>query len=126
MARILFVFVLFFPTELLAIQMETNDLFFSGLKMFIGMIIVVGLMLLVYVLNRKGIKFLKGSKVGRIKIVEMHHVGGRKMLCLVEVSGQELLLGLGNERIDFLYHFNDRHAGKGFENELRECVEAER
>jgi len=126
MARILSLLVLFFPAELWAASLEKTDLFFSGLKMFIGMIVVVGLMLLVYVLNRKGIGFLKKDKIGRIKIVEMRHLGGKKMLCMVEVKGREILLGLGNERIDFLFDFSDSRAVTGFENELRQHVEAER
>jgi flagellar protein FliO/FliZ len=125
MARILSLLILFFPAELWAASLEKTDLFFSGLKMFIGMIVVVGLMLLVYVLNRKGIGFLKKDKTGRIKIVEMRHLGGKKMLCMVEVKGRELLLGLGNERIDFLYDFSDSRAVNGFENELQQHVEAE-
>jgi flagellar protein FliO/FliZ len=126
MVRILFVLVFFFPATVRAASLETNDLFFSGLKMFIGMMVFVGLMLFVYFLNRKGIKFLKGSKAGRIKIVEMRHVGGKKMLCMVEVKGREFLLGLGNERIDFLYDFTDTQANAAFENELRRHVEVER
>jgi flagellar protein FliO/FliZ len=125
MARILSLLILFFPAELWAASLQPNDLFFSGLKMFIGMIVVVGLMLLVYVLNRKGIGFLKKDKTGRIKIVEMRHLGGKKMLCMVEVKGRELLLGLGNERIDFLYDFSHSRAINGFENELQQHVEAE-
>jgi flagellar protein FliO/FliZ len=126
MARILSLLILFFPAELWAASIEPIDLFFSGLKMFIGMVIVVGLMLLVHVLNRKGIGFLKKDKTGRIKIVEMRHLGGRKMLCMVEVKGRELLLGLGNERIDFLYDFSDSKLNIDFANELQRQAEAER
>jgi flagellar protein FliO/FliZ len=126
MARILSLWILFFPAELRAASLETTDLFFSGLKMFIGMIFVVGLMLLVYALNRKGIGFLKKDRTGRINIVEMRHLGGRKMLCMVEVKGRELLLGLGNDRIEFLYDFSDSPVHKGFANELQRHVEADR
>lgn len=123
MVRILSLFVLFYPFDLWAAQSDTVDLLFSGLKMFIAMIIVIGFMLLIYVLNRKGVKFFKGTKSGRINIVEMRHVGGKKILCLVEVQGKEFLLGLGNERIDFLYHFGDSPSSAGFENQLHEYFE---
>jgi flagellar protein FliO/FliZ len=126
MAWILSLWILFFPAELWAASLETTDLFLSGLKMFIGMIFVVGLMLLVYALNRKGIGFLKKDRTGRINIVEMRHLGGRKMLCMVEVKGRELLLGLGNDRIDFLYDFSDSPVHTGFANELQRHVKAER
>lgn len=126
MLYFLSVFILLFPADLWAAQSETIDLFFSGLRMFIGMIIVVGLMLLIYVLNRKGIKFLKGSKTSHIKILEMRPVGGKKILCLVEVRGEELLLGLGNERVDFLYHFNSHRSNISFEDNLQEHFETKR
>ena len=126
MAWILSLWILFFPVELWAASLETPDLFFSGLKMFIGMIIVIGLMLLVYALNRKGIGFFKKDRTGRINILEMRHLGGRKMLCMVEVKGKELLLGLGNDRIDFLYDFSASPAHNGFANELQRHVEADR
>lgn len=126
MRCILSFFVLLFPAELWAAQSETIDLFFSGLKMFIGMIIVVGLMMLVYAINRKGIKLLKGGKTGLIRILETRHVGGKKMLCLVEVRGEELLLGIGNERINFIHHFNRSQSASGFENKLQDHLETKR
>ncbi len=126
MLHFLPVFILLFPADLWAAQSETIDLFFSGLRMFIGMIIVVGLMLLIYVLNRKGIKFLKGSKTGHIKILEMRPVGGKKILCLVEVRGEEILLGLGNERVDFLYHFDSHRSNISFEDNLKEHFETKK
>lgn len=126
MVRILSGLVLFFPTELLAATLEENDLIFSGLKMFIGMIVVVGLMLLVYVLHRKGIGILKAGKANRINIVEIRHLGGRKMLCLAEVNGQEFLLGLGNDRIDLLCRLTDKEAIADFKSEFRKQIEEER
>lgn len=126
MVRILLLLILLYPSELLAASIETSNLFIAGMKMFVGTVAVVGLMVLVYVLNRRGFQFLKAKKAGRINIVEIRPIGGRKMLCLIEVKGQEFLLGMGNERIDFLYHFSDGHAGCGFENELMEHAEVER
>jgi flagellar protein FliO/FliZ len=126
MKRILCLLVLFFPAELQAGSLESIDLFFSGLKMFSGMIILVGIMLLVYALNRKGIGFLKKNKSDRIKIMEMRHLGGRKMLCMVEVKGRELLLGLGNERIDFLYDFSSSSTNTNFEKELQRHAEVKK
>jgi flagellar protein FliO/FliZ len=126
MAWILSLWILFFPFELWAASLETTDLFFSVLKMFIGMIIIIGLMLLVYAMNRKGIGFFKKDRTGRINIVEMRHIGGRKMLCMVEVKGRKLLLGLGNDRIDLLYDFSDLPPHSGFADEFQRHVEAEK
>jgi flagellar protein FliO/FliZ len=126
MAWILSLWILFFPFELWAASLETTDLFFSGLKMFIGMTIIIGLMLLVYTMNRKGIGFFKKNRTGRINIVEMRHLGGSKMLCMVEVKGRELLLGVGNDRIDFLYDLSDSPVHCGFADEFQRYVEAEK
>ncbi len=100
------------------------DLFTTGLKLFAGTAVVVGIMLLLHYLNKRGVRFFEGKNAGNIRIVENRAVGGRKSLCLVEVRGEMLLLGLGNDRIDMLHHFgggagNDRADREGrFEKEL--------
>lgn len=67
-----------------------------------GLFIVLGVVLLLYYLSRKGFGFLPATKSGAIKIVEMRHLMPKKALCLVEVRGKELLLGIGTERIEVL------------------------
>lgn len=120
-----FLMILMTPAPLWADQSGTVDVFFSALKLFAGTAIVVGIMLLLYYLNRRGAMFLEARNAGKIKIVETRGVGGKKALCLVEIRGEMILLGLGNERIDLLHHFDTppgENAGEprnDFENELR-------
>lgn len=123
MARILLVVLLLCPGLSWAGPPEPVNFFQSGIKLFIGMAIVVGVMLLFHVLNRKGFRFLENRHGGRIRIVETRAVGGRKSLCLVEVEGVRLLLGLGNDRVDCLHHFTPASGETRFERQLREEAE---
>ena len=71
------------------------------LRLLGGLVLIIGLMLLVYALYRRGFS-LPGMKEGRIRIVETRALGGRKCLCLVQVRDRELLLGIAGERITLL------------------------
>jgi flagellar protein FliO/FliZ len=124
MARLFFIALLLSPAPLWAAEPEPINLFHSGLKVFLGLAVVVGIMLLFHVVNRKGFKFLESRQASRIRIVETRPVGGRKSLCLVEVEGERLLLGLGSDRVDCLHHFDGAKAGGRFEKELEAQVEA--
>lgn len=117
MARLFFLLFIFiiFPASAFAGQPEDLDLFASGLKLFVGLSVVIGLMLIFHVLNRKGFKFLESRHAGSIKIIETRPLGGRKSLCLVEVEGRRILLGLGNDRVDVVHSF----APGSFDQELR-------
>ena len=112
------------PTPAYGADGVSVDLFATGLKLFAGTAVVVGIMLLLHYLNKRGVRFFEGKSGGSIRIVENRAVGGRKSLCLVEVRGETLLLGLGHDRIDMLHHFGGG-AGDGgtgregrFEKEL--------
>ncbi|HMA67253.1 MAG TPA: flagellar biosynthetic protein FliO [Desulfosalsimonadaceae bacterium] len=124
MARLLFLILLLYPGVVLAAEPEPVNLFHSGLKLFIGMAIVVGLMLAFHVIHRKGFRFLENRHAGRIRIMESRPVGGRKTLVLVEVEGEKLLLGLGSDRVNCLHHFAGA-GGSRFDRELEEQAEAE-
>ncbi|MFO7839142.1 MAG: flagellar biosynthetic protein FliO [Desulfosalsimonadaceae bacterium] len=125
MARLLFLLFMLHPTVLLAAEPEPVNLFHSGLKLFIGMAIVVGLMLAFHVIHRKGFRFLEKRHSGRIRIMETRPVGGRKALVLVEVEGERLLLGLGNDRVNCLHHFGAAGGGSRFDKELQEQEQTE-
>ena len=68
---------------------------------------VLGIVLLLYALGRKGMGkgWLPNAKGGAIRIVEMRHLAPKKSICLIEVRGEELLLGVGLERIEVLARF---------------------
>lgn len=74
----------------------------AGLRMLWGLLVVLGLLLIIYGLARKRLSLLHSSKTSRIKILEIRHLMAKKSLCLVEVAGQEYLIGLGHETITLL------------------------
>lgn len=73
-----------------------------ALKMIAALAVIVGLLLLFYAASRKGFGFLPKQRDGVIKILETKPLGGKKFLCLVSVRGEDLLLGMSNERIECL------------------------
>ncbi|MBN1142155.1 MAG: FliO/MopB family protein [Deltaproteobacteria bacterium] len=74
----------------------------AGVRLLVGLGLVVGTILLLLALSRRGMKFFPGARGGQIKIVEMRGLGPRKSLCLVEVRGEELLLGVSADRIELI------------------------
>lgn len=74
----------------------------SSLKMVAALGVVVGLLLLIYAASRKGFGVLPQKKNGLIQVLETRPLGGRKFLCVVKVRGEEMLLGLSNDRIEYL------------------------
>lgn len=72
-------------------------------RLFWGLLIVLGVLLVVYALVKRKLPFLNGSgSKGAITIIEMRHLMPRKSLCLVKVRGREYLLGLGNDQINLI------------------------
>lgn len=85
-----------------------ESLLIPTLKMLGALALVIGLLLLCFAASRKGLSLLPGKRNGQIHIIETRPLGAKKMLCLVEVRGQELLLGVSGERIDCLTRLPDR------------------
>lgn len=88
------------------------------LRMLAGLGIVLGIVFLLYALVRRGFGPIPGARAGILKIVEMRHLGARKAICLVEVRGEELLLGIGADRIELLCRL-ERGERQSFEDALR-------
>jgi len=94
-------------------------LFTAWLKLLAGLAVVLGLLYLFYALSRKGVlSFLPGVREGAIKIVEIKSLGPKKGLCLVQVRGQELLLGFGAERVDCLVNLGPVRNEESFASKL--------
>ena len=74
----------------------------SALKMVAALAVIIGLLLLLYSASRKGFGIFPKQKSGLIKVLETRPLGGRKFLCVVKVRGEEMLLGLSNDRIECL------------------------
>jgi flagellar protein FliO/FliZ len=75
----------------------------GGLRFLGGTVLVVGLILFAYAASRR---WLPAAKGGLIRVVEMRSLGPKKSLCLVEVKGRELLLGLSADRVELLCQFD--------------------
>jgi|LGVF01.2.fsa_nt_gb flagellar protein FliO/FliZ len=90
----------------------------SGLRMMAGLLLVLGLMFLLYALSKRGLRWLPGSREGKIQIRETRPLGGKKALCLVEVQGRELLIGVSSERIELLCELESKQ-GQSFEQTLQ-------
>lgn len=72
-------------------------------RLFWGLLIVLGVLLVIYALAKKKLSFLNaGGGKGAITIIETRHLMPRKSLCLVKVRDQEFLLGLGNDQINLI------------------------
>lgn len=110
--------LLCFPIPALAAMDDSPSLFASWLKLLAGLAVVLGLLYLFYALSRKGLSFLPGARTGVIKIVEVRSLGPKKGVCLIEVRGQELLLGFGPERVDFLASLGPARAEESFASKL--------
>ncbi|WP_305043268.1 flagellar biosynthetic protein FliO [Geoalkalibacter sp.] len=91
-------------------------------KALAGLLLVLGLVLLLYAVSRRGLTLMPGQKNGRIKILESRGLGPKKALYLVEVGGQELLLGVGAERIEVLTRLG-RGQSQAFDQTLRSELE---
>ncbi len=74
----------------------------SSLKMVAALAVVIGILLLLYAASRKGLSVLSQKKNGLIQVLETRPLGGRKFLCVVKVRGEEMLLGMSNDRIEYL------------------------
>ena len=101
--RSLLLFFLFFAQPALAAEaISEPSLLGSSLKMVAALAVICGILLLFYAASRKGFGILPQKKGGLIKVLETRPLGGRKFLCIVKVRGEELLLGLSNDRIECL------------------------
>ena len=106
--------------DVTAPAMAEPSLLYSSLKMVGALALVVGMLLLLYAASRRGFGFLPKPRDGGIKVLETRSLGGKKFLCLVSVRGEDMLLGLSNERIEYLTKLP---AAKEFSAELQEQLE---
>ncbi|MEA3469235.1 MAG: flagellar biosynthetic protein FliO [Thermodesulfobacteriota bacterium] len=85
-------------------MIESTDpsLLSNWLRMLWGLFIVLGILLILYGIMRKRLSFVQSNSKSKIKVREIRHLMPKKSLCLVEVGGQEFLLGLGVDTITLL------------------------
>ena len=67
-----------------------------------GLLVVVGILFVIYGIMKKKMPFLNIQSKGIIKVVEVRHLMPKRSLYLVEVRGQEFLLGGSHDRIELI------------------------
>ncbi len=77
-----------------------------GLRAVWGLLVVLGILFVIYGLMKKKMSFLNLPGKGIIKIVEIRHLMPKKALYLVEIKGQEFLLGVSQDRINLIAAIN--------------------
>ncbi|MEZ4598789.1 MAG: flagellar biosynthetic protein FliO [Syntrophotaleaceae bacterium] len=106
-------------------EMASPGLLGSSLRLLAGLLLVVGFLLLLYALSRRGLAWLPKAKGSLIQVREMRPLGPKKSLCLVEVRGRELLLGIGADRIEMLKDLGEATRGE-FEAQLQAGIRESR
>jgi flagellar protein FliO/FliZ len=90
----------------------------AALKMLGGLVLILGFLLLAYAAARRGKLPLSPAKQGHIRVLETKHLGARKSLWLVSVRNRELLLGVGQDRVELLARLDGNESGS-FEEAVR-------
>ena len=107
----------------MAAQQE-NFVLYSGLKVMGVLALFIGVLLLLYTLSRRGVRLFPAARTGIINIIETKHLMPKKSLCLVEVRGKELLLGISGERIELLSYITPEEPTDSFQARLDREQEA--
>ncbi len=84
-------------------SLSTTELYYRAIW---GLLVVTGSILIIYGLVRKRFSILTTSGDKHIQITEIKPLMGKKALCLVEVKGQEFLIGLTGDSITHLATLN--------------------
>lgn len=71
----------------------------SSFRMLWGLVVVLAVIFVLYAILRKKVSALQHNDKGFIKIVEVKHIMPKKSLMLIEVRGQEFVVGAGNDAI---------------------------
>ncbi len=91
-------------TTVYGATLENSD-FDNYIKVIWGLLIVLGIILLLYALLKKRFSLLHSSTKKEINILEMKPLMGKKALCLVNVRGKDLLLGISDNNISHIASF---------------------
>ena len=118
-SAVLLVLVLFYPQVAGAAEVQMPELFPSALKMIGSLFLILGMLLGMFFLFKKGSILSSGGK-GEIQILDIKHLGGRKSVCLLQVKGRQMLVGVSQDRIDLLYQLDRESDASRFEQELRQ------
>ncbi|MBE0582439.1 MAG: flagellar biosynthetic protein FliO [Desulfofustis sp.] len=101
-----------------ALANEAPSLLNASLRMTWGLLVVLAVLLIIYVLIKKRLSLLQGRGKGLINIIETRHLLPKKSLFLVEVRGQEFLLGTGSDTIELIARIEPDRPRHSFEQIL--------
>ena len=82
-----------------------------SLKVMAALAVVLGLVLILYALLRRGGRWLPSGQNSAIKLIEVRHLAPKKILYLVEVNNSTLLLGATAERLEALAEWPQQPGG---------------
>jgi len=71
------------------------------MQMIWALLIVLGIILLLYAIAKKRLG-IGGAQTGEIKVKEIRYLMPKKGLAIVEVRGQEMLIGVGVNNLELL------------------------
>lgn len=91
--------LLLLPGQAMAAELDGTA---AMLRLTWGLLVVLGVILILYALARKRFSLFQPPSGSAIRIVELRHLMPKKSLCLVEVKGQQFLLGLSADRISLI------------------------
>ncbi len=91
--------ILFLPVSAMAAELDGTA---AMLRLTWGLLVVLGVILILYALARKRFSLFQPPSGSAIRIVELRHLTPKKSLCLVEVKGQQFLLGMSSDRISLI------------------------
>ncbi len=93
--------IVFSPSDTFANDITPDDAT-SYFRVIWGLLVVLGIILVLYGIVRKRFSLLSTSPSQHIKILEIKPMMGKKALCLVDVKGQEFLLGISGDQISHI------------------------
>lgn len=122
----LFLYVIFLGvvTPTASSAAESFTILNSSLKMIWGLLVVLGILLIIYGLVKKRVNLLHGGGKGEIKVIETRHLMPKKSLFLIEVRGQEFLIGSGSDSLSLIAPLNDPIAPTSFDSILKDSEKA--
>ncbi|MCK5517536.1 MAG: FliO/MopB family protein [Desulfobulbaceae bacterium] len=90
--------VAFLPGDIYGADGEM-DVMGSYFRVVWGLLVVLGVILILYGILKKRFSLFNTPASQSIKVIEMKPLMSKKALCLVEVKGEEYLLGISGDRI---------------------------
>ncbi len=83
---------------------EGGSMAVAAFQMLASLAIVIGIIYLLYYLSTRWFRGMAGGKArsGRIRVVETRYLAPKRSLLIVEVGGEYLLLGSGNEGVQLI------------------------